>query len=57
MRRVNLYRLVTDERGGTIVEYALVIALVGGACIAALLILSERISPLLTRGSNAFGGP
>ena len=47
--------LVTDERGTTLVEYAVIAALVAGVCFVALLALGNAIGPLLHKGSNAFG--
>ena len=48
-------QLIADERGTTLVEYAVIAALVAGVCFIAHLALGNSIGPLLTTGSNAFG--
>ncbi len=52
---LNVRKLITDDRGTTLVEYAVIAALVAGVAFVALVALGHAVGPLLTKGSNAFG--
>ena len=47
------FSLRDEERGQTLVEYALIISLVALACIAALIFLSGKIQQLFSDAGNS----
>ncbi len=49
------YSFREEESGQTLVEYALIIALVAVACIAALGFLSGKIQALFSKAGNSLG--
>ncbi len=44
-------RLALDERGGTLVEYAIIVALVAAVAVAAVVHFGKNVSGLLHSGS------
>ncbi|MHB8461501.1 MAG: Flp family type IVb pilin [Vulcanimicrobiaceae bacterium] len=51
MRRV--VRFVLDERGGTLVEYAIIVALVAAVAVAAVALFGKNVAGLLHSGAAA----
>jgi pilus assembly protein Flp/PilA len=49
-------RFADDERGASLVEYALLVALIAVACIAAIGVLSGGIISRFTETGNQLGG-
>ncbi|MGD9794162.1 MAG: Flp family type IVb pilin [Acidimicrobiia bacterium] len=48
-------RLKLDDRGASLVEYALLVALIAVLCIAALRFLSGRVSSGLSNSGSSIG--
>lgn len=48
-----VYGLFRDESGATMVEYALIVALIALACIAALTLVYTRVGQVFTTVGNA----
>ena len=56
VRAQNAWFAARDEESGqTLVEYALIIALVGVACIAALGFLTGKIQAIFSKAGNSLG--
>jgi len=51
-----LKALAEDQCGATMVEYALMVALIGAALVAVITTLSTSVSGLFTSVSNTFTG-
>jgi pilus assembly protein Flp/PilA len=49
-------RLVPDERGASLVEYALLLALIALVCIGALQLLGNDVSTPLSGVGSSLGG-
>ncbi len=45
-----------SERGASLVEYALLVALIAVACIVAVSFLSDEIDSTFSSGANSIGG-
>jgi pilus assembly protein Flp/PilA len=52
-----LKRLMTGEDGATMVEYALMVALIGAALVTVVTSLGASIGTQLTSVSSTIGGP
>jgi len=49
-------RFGTDERGASLVEYALLVALIAVVCIAAVTLLGQNASSKFNDVGNSIGG-
>lgn len=53
--REAIQRRVADERGASLVEYALLLALIAMVCIAAVTLLGTSTSDSVSRTANSVG--
>jgi pilus assembly protein Flp/PilA len=51
----NLLSMLTNEDGATLVEYALIVALISVACIIAINKLSTQVQSTLNSAANKMG--
>ena len=51
--RTAVRRFLHDEEGATLVEYVLLVALIGAVCVAAVTLLGTNANTKLTNAANA----
>lgn len=51
--RAAVRRFLHDEEGATLVEYVLLVALIGAVCVAAVTLLGTNANTKLTTAANA----
>jgi pilus assembly protein Flp/PilA len=55
MQPSTLVSLIRDDRGATLVEYSLVVALIAVACIVSISFLGDKIKSLFSTVGNSIG--